>query len=471
MPRILRLLRWVNIAIDLFVLNMSIVVSYYIFFGKNPVMIKQALPYLFIINFGWLFSQSFFKIYDNYQFRNSISIFSRTIRAFVLFGFCLSIIFTISLQNHFFSYIYSTHVYFYVAALLLFGFCLVLCRIVILSIRKHVRQSLSYSKKNIVIVGRNSSSRALSHLFAGSSVISNYNVVGVFHDNGVIAGEEDALYRGSTNDCIPFIRNNRVDEIFCALPGVSKEHVSILMHEADKNLTRFRLVPDYYEYFPGTVNIEMIENIPVMSGRIEPLENIKNAVLKRGFDITFSLIVIILLLSWLVPLLAILIKLESRGPVFFRQLRSGRSNESFFCLKFRSMAVNKDSDSVQATKNDKRVTKIGAFLRKTSLDELPQFFNVLIGNMSVIGPRPHMLKHTEEYALLIDKFMVRHFLKPGITGWAQVNGLRGETRTTEDMAKRVEADVYYLENWSMLLDMKIIFLTIWNVVKGDKNAY
>jgi Undecaprenyl-phosphate glucose phosphotransferase len=262
-----------------------------------------------------------------------------------------------------------------------------------------------------------------------------------------------------------------VDEIFCTLPGVSKENVNVLMHEADRNLTRFRLVPDYYEYFPGTVNIEMIDNIPVMTGRKEPLESLQNAVFKRLFDVTFSLLVIVFVLSWLIPLFALLIKLESKGPVFFLQLRSGRSNQPFYCIKFRSMKVNKDADNVQATKDDVRVTKLGAFMRKTSLDELPQFFNVLIGNMSVIGPRPHMLKHTEEYAALIDKFMVRHFLKPGITGWAQVTGLRGETRTTEDMARRVEADVYYLEHWSVLLDMKIIFLTIWNIFKGDEKAF
>ncbi len=163
--------------------------------------------------------------------------------------------------------------------------------------------------------------------------------------------------------------------------------------------------------------------------------------------------------------------MESKGPVLFKQKRSGRSNEPFYCLKFRSMTVNENADMLQATKNDKRVTKVGAFLRKTSLDELPQFINVLIGNMSVIGPRPHMLSHTEQYSALIDKFMVRHFLKPGITGWAQVNGHRGETRTTDDMAKRVEADVWYLEHWSFLLDMKIMFLTVYNILKGEKNAY
>lgn len=423
---------------------------------------------MLIINFSWLFVQSFFKIYDNYQHRNSVSIFSRTIKSFILFSFCLFLVFMLSAQNSFFTVIHSTHLYLYIGAWVLFAYTLLLTRIILLSIRKNIRQSLRYSKKNIVIVGQNSSSVALSHLFS-ENVVSDYNIMGIFHDQQERL-EDNALYRGSTTDCIPFIRNNRVDEIFCTVPGVSKENVNILMHEADRNLTRFRLVPDYQEYFPGTVSIEMIDNIPVMTGRREPLENIRNAALKRTFDIFFSLFVIVFVLSWLIPILGLMIKLESKGPVFFRQRRSGRSNQPFYCLKFRSMTVNKEADALQATKGDARITKLGAFMRKTSLDELPQFFNVLVGNMSVVGPRPHMLRHTEEYAILIDKFMVRHFLKPGITGWAQVTGLRGETRTTEDMEKRVEADVYYLEHWSMLLDMKIIFLTVWNIFKGDEKA-
>jgi putative colanic acid biosynthesis UDP-glucose lipid carrier transferase len=472
MPRILRLLRSIIILLDVFSLNASLMLSYFLFFGNSIQLFKQALPYVMIINLGWLFVQAFFKIYDNFLYRNSVSIFRRTINAYVLFGFCLSVVFTISLQNEFFSLFYSSHIYFYLLSLGIFAVFLFVNRVVVLAIRKNSRLQQNPYRKNIVIVGQNPSSRTLSLLFSEKSY-SDYNIMGIFYDEHLTEREEvvDTLYRGTTTECIPFMRNNKVDEIFCTLPGVSKEHVNILMHEADRNLTRFRLVPDYYEYLPGTVNIEMIDNIPVLSGRTEPLEDVQNAIFKRIFDITFSLLVIVFLLSWLLPIIALLIKLESKGPVFFKQLRSGRSNEPFYCLKFRSMTVNEHADKMQATKNDKRITRLGAFLRKTSLDELPQFFNVLIGNMSIVGPRPHMLSHTEQYAALIDKFMVRHFLKPGITGWAQVSGLRGETRTTEDMARRVEADVWYLENWSFLLDMKIIFLTVWNIVKGDEKAF
>lgn len=192
---------------------------------------------------------------------------------------------------------------------------------------------------------------------------------------------------------------------------------------------------------------------------------------KRLFDVLFSLLVICFLLVWLVPLLALLIKLESRGPVFFRQLRTGKDGKSFYCLKFRSMQPNTQADYVQARRNDDRITLVGAYLRKTSLDELPQFFNVLRGDMSVVGPRPHMLSHTETYAQLIDNFMDRHLIMPGITGLAQVSGHRGETRDVAAMAKRVEADIHYLHNWTFWLDVKIIWFTLKQVVVVEEGVF
>lgn len=193
--------------------------------------------------------------------------------------------------------------------------------------------------------------------------------------------------------------------------------------------------------------------------------------LKRLFDILFSLSIIIFVFSWLCPILALLIKLESPGPVFFIQLRTGRDNTSFRCYKFRSMCVNREADRRQATRGDHRITRIGGFLRKTSLDELPQFFNVLIGNMSIVGPRPHMISHAEEYSQLTEQYVTRHELKPGITGWAQVSGLRGKLPDQDAMLKLVDADVWYLQNRSFLLDLRIILLTFWIILTGDKNAY
>jgi putative colanic acid biosynthesis UDP-glucose lipid carrier transferase len=197
-----------------------------------------------------------------------------------------------------------------------------------------------------------------------------------------------------------------------------------------------------------------------------PLDDLTLRLKKRAFDVVFSSAVILFIFSWLLPLLSIIIKLNSKGPVFFVQQRTGINNKTFNCIKFRTMKVNQEADTKQAVKNDNRITSIGNFLRKYNIDELPQFFNVLVGNMSVVGPRPHMLKHTEQYSALIEYYKVRHFVKPGITGWAQVNGYRGLTDELWKMQKRVEYDMEYLENWNFLWDIKIIVMTL-----IGKNAY
>ena len=202
-----------------------------------------------------------------------------------------------------------------------------------------------------------------------------------------------------------------------------------------------------------------------------PFEFPENFYIKRIFDIFFSLFVCVFILSWLAPILWLLIKLESKGPLVFKQAREGINGKEFICYKFRSMRQNSSADLKQASKNDSRITEIGKFLRKTSLDEFPQFINVFRGDMSVVGPRPHMLKHTEQYSALIKKYMVRQLVKPGITGAAQIRGFRGETKELNEMEGRVKWDVWYIENWTFFLDINIIFKTIFDVFKGDEKAY
>ena len=214
-----------------------------------------------------------------------------------------------------------------------------------------------------------------------------------------------------------------------------------------------------------------MDTVPILSIRKEPLELLHNRILKRAFDILFSLTVLILIYPFLYVIVGILIKLSSPGPVLFRQKRTGLYGKDFTCFKFRTMRVNREADELQATKEDPRNTRIGSFLRRNNLDEFPQFWNVLKGDMSVVGPRPHMLKHTELYSNMIGRYMVRHLVKPGITGWAQVTGYRGETKSMESMAERVKRDVWYIENWSFLLDLKIITVTVFNMIKGEDNAY
>ena len=259
--------------------------------------------------------------------------------------------------------------------------------------------------------------------------------------------------------------------MFYTLPLTNTNEIKELIDFCDKFMIRFKLVPDFRGFIFKRVNIDFFEDVPVITLREEPLRDFVNRFAKRTFDIIFSSFVIIFILSWLYPLIAILIKLSSRGPVLFKQERSGLNNEIFLCYKFRSMRLSNDSDIKQASKGDSRITRIGKFLRKSSIDEFPQFINVLIGDMSIVGPRPHMLLHTEEYSSLIKKYMVRQLVKPGITGIAQVRGYRGETKEVEDMEGRVRLDVWYIENWSLPLDINIVFLTIWNVFKGDEKAY
>jgi putative colanic acid biosynthesis UDP-glucose lipid carrier transferase len=274
-----------------------------------------------------------------------------------------------------------------------------------------------------------------------------------------------------THEVEAFALKNNIDEIYCTLPNSQDEKIIRMFNFAEKNMIRFYIVPEFSRYVKKRMNLESIESVPVMAVRSEPLQFMHNQLIKRIFDIVFSFLFLITLFPIIYVVFGLLIKLSSSGPVIFKQTRTGIYGKNFDCYKFRSMKMNEDADEKQAEKGDPRTTVVGHFLRQSNLDEIPQFYNVLKGDMSLVGPRPHMLKHTELYSAIIDKYMVRHLVKPGISGWAQINGYRGETRTMEQMEGRVKCDVWYLENWTFLLDLKIIFITILNMFRGEKNAY
>lgn len=267
-----------------------------------------------------------------------------------------------------------------------------------------------------------------------------------------------------------FCEENNVHEIYCCLQYTDNNKVKAIVDFGLSNLIKVKLITDYRGFFQRGVTLERYDNIPILNVAAIPLDERSNQVIKRAFDILFSGMVTILFLSWIIPLVAIAIKLDSRGPVFFKQKRSGKGNRPFNCLKFRTMVVH-HAEFKQATKNDPRITLVGQFLRKTSLDEFPQFINVLKGQMSIIGPRPHPLKLNEEFSSKIEKFMARHYIKPGITGLAQAKGFRGETKNDISMKSRVKLDRFYIENWSFLFDMKIIYATVVSLIKGDQQAY
>jgi putative colanic acid biosynthesis UDP-glucose lipid carrier transferase len=272
-------------------------------------------------------------------------------------------------------------------------------------------------------------------------------------------------------DCYEFILTNSIDEIYCSISELNDEQMKSLIDFADNNLKVLKFLPDNKEIYTKKMNYDYYGYLPILSLRSIPIDDPINQIIKRVFDIALSIFVLVFILTWLTPILAILIQLESKGPVFFKQKRNGLDYKEFSCYKFRSMKPNPTAHIHQVTRGDTRITKVGKFIRKTSIDELPQFINVLFGDMSVVGPRPHMVSHTEMYAERIDKFMVRHFVKPGITGLAQVSGFRGEVETDDDIINRVKYDIFYVENWSLLLDIKILLLTIKNTAKGEDKAY
>ena len=261
-----------------------------------------------------------------------------------------------------------------------------------------------------------------------------------------------------------------IDELFCCLSSDESPFMQKIARFCDNNVVRFYYVQRSIDRIGMHLKLENIGGTMVFTNHEEPLSILSNRLIKRCLDLLVAIPVCICLLP-LIPILALIIKIQSPGPIFFRQLRTGINGKDFYCYKFRSMHVNKDADTLQATKNDPRKFAFGNFMRKSNIDELPQFFNVLMGQMSVVGPRPHMLHHTEVYRELIDKYMVRHYVKPGITGWAQVTGFRGETKELWQMEGRIERDIWYIENWSPWLDIRIIWLTTKQIFVHDEHAY
>ena len=350
------------------------------------------------------------------------------------------------------------------------------CTIVVFSLwRVVVRLSLKlyrrkgYNFKKVVIVGAGKNGMELYRVMK-DDLSYGYNVLGFFDDNLSL---QSVLpnYLGRTDEVEAFAEAHDVDEIYCTLPGTNDEKIVRLLNFAEKHMIRFYIVPEFYRNLKKSLIMEVLESVPLLTVRREPLQAVYNRALKRSFDIAFSLAVLLTVYPIMYVVIGILIKMSSPGPILFKQKRTGLYGQEFKCYKFRTMRVNAEADSLQAVKDDPRKTKIGNFLRRTNLDEFPQFINVLRGEMSVVGPRPHMLKHPEQYSALIDKYMVRHLVKPGVTGWAQVTGYRGETKTLEQMEGRVKRDVWYIENWSFFLDLKIIVVTVLNMFRGEKNAY
>lgn len=360
------------------------------------------------------------------------------------------------------SYFYSREHLFY--TYLIFSFSVLVWRVGFMYFLRFYR-SKGYNYRNVVIVGYGPIGRSLKRHFSEHPEIG-YAFKGFFDHNQ----DQDAV-TGSIDEVQTYCLNKNIDLIFCALPKLYDEDVKTLVDFAENNLIKIKLLSDFSKISNRKLEIQQYGNIPVIDVSSIPLDRMYNRFLKRSFDIIFSGLLFLLVFSWLFPIVAILIKATSSGPIFFKQYRHGQNNSQFLIWKFRTMFVHDDKKVIQAKKNDARITSVGKFLRASSIDELPQFINVFLGEMSVVGPRPHAIAHNEHYRPQIDRFIQRHAVKPGITGLAQAKGYRGETARFSDMYGRVKLDRFYVKNWSLWFDVKIVFLTAWSVLFDRENAY
>lgn len=441
---------------DLAIVNFVIIVS--IYFSQPQGIRFDNIDFSLIMTLSWFLLAKMLDLYQKKTIEHKM-LFITTFKCI-----CLHIIFFLiydTAKNFSFDWLFNIVYYTSLTLLLLLNRYYAAILFPLLSRKLKMTAP-------VALLGLNPTSIQLADYFTKHEKEYNFagflnNKAALNHPNEMITGFKEQL-----RDAV----NRGINDIYISMSPDKINDISSLVDEAQNQCVRLKFVPDYSQIFNKSSNLINMSDFQVinLTGTCVH-EDMDDLVIKRLFDLVFSSCVIIFILSWLYPILAVLIKLESPGPAVFKQSRSGRNNKIFNCFKFRSMRINEDSHLKQASKDDHRITRIGKFLRKTSLDELPQFINVWLGHMSVVGPRPHMLKHTEHYRELVDQYMVRHYMKPGITGWAQVNGYRGETNELELMEKRVEHDIWYLENWSALLDIKIVMLTIINVFKGEKNAF
>lgn len=457
MFRYIKILEVFQLLIDLVLLNVSI--NLYLLFNQyyhTGVLVKPSKIEYCLFNLLWLI----FVARENlYRYLNVGQVYYKLVKIFLYYSVSIFIVELFFAQRQYIPKFLVWH-------LCLF-FLLVLASITpVVFIVKTILTHGINNRKKVAIIGIDALSYKVANFF--QKEYSGFEFLGFFDDKR--ARQNGYPLLGNIADSLAYIQSNELNEIYSTVLPSQNNIIKDLSLQAEKRSVRLRYILDNNVTFNGKLDFEMLDNIPILSLRREPLEDIVNRALKRTFDIVVAILAIALVLSWLYPLIAVLIKLTSKGPVLFIQERSGINGETFRCLKFRTMAVNDRADNIHASKHDSRITVIGKILRKTSLDELPQFINVLKNEMSIIGPRPHMIKHTEVFSEAINAYMVRHYIKPGITGWAQVNGYRGNA-TVETMTKRIEYDIDYIENWSVFFDIEILLRTLLLVLGGDKNAY
>lgn len=405
---------------------------------------------------SWFITAKYTSFYKVYRFTSIISIFQIFFKQYFIYLLCFFALFG------FFEIPFQKWTIFTYAFVL--GSTLLTIKVLIFHLLKEYRLHYGGNKRHVIVVGNSKASFELVDFF-------NFNPEYGYYLQQIII--PDLLTNKINLEIVrEYIQQKGIDEIYCSLKSLDSTQISTLFTLANNNFKTIKFIPDNHELLLRKMDLQYYGILPLMTVNQTPLDNLSNAMSKRLFDVFFSLFIILFVFSWLFPIIAICIRMDSKGPVFFKQKRNGLNYREFYCYKFRSLYVeDKEEEYRPVTRKDQRVTLVGGFLRSTSLDELPQFFNVLLGNMSVVGPRPHALIYNQEYTKKVKNFMMRHLIKPGITGMAQTHGYRGEIENKRDIVNRVKYDIFYIENWTLLLDMKIIFITLINAFTGDKKAY
>ena len=444
------LIRPLQIIIDVFIIN---IIVYFIYDTQY-----FNIYFLSYITLFWLITSYFFGFYKVYRYSGFLRLFTLISKQFLIFILGYFAYFGIFREGE----VVNNQL----LILMSITISITVVKFLWLLFLKRYR-TLGNNFRTTVIIGLDDSSKNMIKLFKSKSNLG-YKYLGFFSD--IIYNNKE--YLGSVESVFEFVMQNKVDEIYCSLAILSKDEVKKINKFAiDKDIV-LKLIPNAIELSSKNRSIEYYDDaLMVLNVNKLPFDFVENFYVKRLFDILFSIFVCVFILSWLMPILWVLVKLESKGPLVFKQGREGINGKEFICYKFRSMRANNLPGREHVTINDKRVTRVGSFLRKTSMDELPQFLNVLFGDMSVVGPRPHLESLSLEYQKDVDEYLKRHVVKPGITGLAQVSGYRGEIQRKSDIKNRIRLDIFYIENWSFLLDIKIIIKTILNVFTGEEKAY
>ena len=462
------LIRIAIIIGDFLLLNLLVYLCLEQFDEKTPdYFMDHNAVVIMVANFAMMVAEYFF---NTIAYHRRLSAIDLLRRVFMLSATQSALMFfllrSISRGGGFFKFMY------YFAGFLFIG--LLLVRIIERGIILYLRAK-GKNTQSILFVGNDPANLMLYHDMLENSSAGTY-VKGYYADEPIENAPEQFVHLGNLQQLNAKMEEDKdktnlgIDLLFCCLSHDESAFINRVIHFCDNHVVHFYYVPRMSGNLHLRLIPELYGDVTLFTNRREPLTFIENKFLKRTFDIVFSALTCLVLLPFL-PIVALIIKMQSPGPLFFVQNRTGLNGHTFKCYKFRSMHVNNQADTLQATKDDPRKFPFGEFMRKTNIDEFPQFFNVLKGDMSIVGPRPHMMLHTEMYGKLIDKYMVRHFCRPGITGWAQVTGFRGETKELWQMEERIRRDIWYLENWTFWLDLKIFLKTAISILIPDKKAY